>query len=91
MATCVIKRASITVYPQELEGIPTGICSQLYVNTELQVLLTAKSLWPDIREFTREDWYGFAGASNLPSGNPPQIVELEDGSIVIVAGHEEWE
>ena len=41
----------------------------------------------EIRRFTKEDWYGWAGAENFKSGSEPFIYELElnDGAVELTA------
>ena len=40
-----------------------------------------------LRPFEQSDWYGFAGASNLPDGSEPRIGEIA-GCWVLVSGTE---
>jgi hypothetical protein len=39
-----------------------------------------------LRDFTKTDWYGFAGAEVLPSGEQPKIGQV-DGWTIIVSGN----
>lgn len=40
-----------------------------------------------LERFTRDDWFGFAGASKLPDGTDPLIAHI-DPWVIIVAGDE---
>lgn len=39
----------------------------------------------EMKAFTKEDWYGFAGATSFPDGTPPHLGELTvDGHPAVV-------
>lgn len=40
----------------------------------------------ELNAFTNTDWDGYAGASNLPDGSPPQIGYIGDCVTIIVSG-----
>lgn len=40
-----------------------------------------------LERFTRDDWFGFAGASKLPDGTDPLIAHI-DPWVILVAGDE---
>lgn len=86
----VIKRASITVHPESLMEAMSGECAVLKIGDEDLLVAWAIEFF-QVKPFDSNDWMGFAGAMNLPSGKSPYIGYTDDESVVIVAGHEEEE
>lgn len=76
---------SITIHPMSALASASGEYIEIFKSTESVTLNYARGMWPELRMFEQQDWYGFAGACRLPSGSDPWIYEGEN-FIAIVAG-----